>query len=260
MLLKIKDHAINISENIGEWREAVDYLHTGATILKKTIRAYQRFRRNPLGYLSSRPKAFQKRLDKNPIADAIGADLSVTFGVMPVIGQIVDVMDHLHRLDPKFSRFVVTKSVTGFEEAAGLYGGSCSHAIKMSSRTIVYVDFITQADGIAPINVPEAIWAGIGFSFMVDYFIGVGDWLAAFSALKDIRHLGGTTTYKTSEVLKDDRSLVDWTTVTGGSITTQRFSRGVVQSIAIPPFPARKNSATLRKLQLASEILYTLRQ
>jgi len=61
---------------------------------------------------------------------------------------------------------------------------------------------LNRAFGLGLVDVPDAIWELIPFSFVVDYFINVQDWINSMNVRPEITVLGSWTSVKDSLIYK----------------------------------------------------------
>lgn len=124
--------------------------------------------------------------------------------------------------------------------------GLVKNRVTLKCFATVSGEYLVSANELGLINIPTVIWETIPFSFVVDWFLPIGDWLNAQTALLGIT-LSDVNTTRTSYTTFDCR---DMTSYNGGHTwTTYSYSRGscsgrrLIMSRTtggIPPIPAVK--------------------
>jgi hypothetical protein len=282
MRLKIKAHAVNLADTIGEWRESVEALESGANLVKQAydaakkrkeqraaeaVRSSRKKARRPnrktmRGLLKKR-KLSTKELVLGSIDDVIGADLAIKFGVKPYLSLADDLQAKLAAVATEgvVRRLVVT--VPGSRSGTAAFGHfTYEWSTTTSKRAVVYVKIKPYNPVWTAGNPLEALWAGTTLSFMVDWFWDFGSYLSSIDAMNDVDWVRGTLTtrkFATAKGVKSDLNLESNPTYVSRSI-----QRDVITSIPIAQLPSVRlpeaDLNSLGKLVSSMEILYGLRR
>lgn len=263
--LKLMDQQVSYAESIGEWRESVTALKGGADILRRSWRAAKtimrsRRKRRTMWRLFKREFSLdESEKSKWVTQDVISMHLAITYGVRPVVGLLEDTIARLNTVSSRAMRVVVTVPGTGYGYTSGPQGGGVKFTGESSSRCIAYVWFKPNAKDFTAGNIFESIWAGLPFSFMLDWFVGIGAYLQSINELTFIDKVTGTVTYKRQGVAIDDTVRVNGV-VTPGRYHYRYHTRSVIGSIPMPTKVRFKLPANWDNLVSSMEILTQLRK
>lgn len=122
--------------------------------------------------------------------------LELQYGWLPLLGDIYAIGNELFR-DPAFkvrTTFhdnVFNRTRTASSEPFGFLKSTfeCRDHYRhtLVTRFTVTSDFVTTMDNIGVLNPSLVAWEAVPFSFIVDWFIPVGDWLSSLTALKGLK-------------------------------------------------------------------------
>lgn len=220
---KIQSDKISFAENIGEWRESVDMVHSASNVVQKAWRITKKVWRQR-GVRRKARAMFRGIFSRDPVnrfelQDVMAAHLAIKFGIVPIIGQTYDVVTALQRVKTLKRRHQVTMGKTTTKGIPGLYGGSYDIRWEKSIRAIAYVTYDWESSDFTAGNIAEAIWAGTKLSFMADWFFNVSSYLSSFNAMNGVTSLQGVLCERQRVIGRDDR------------LDTTRSSKAVTTSI-----------------------------
>lgn len=243
--LKIKDEVVNLGATLVEYRETANMLLHFAKGVKGAW------------------DIFHGRLPKNrkrlTPCDIAAAQLGYSYGVAPLASDLFDsALALTSRLDKPIYRRVVSRDVISGKVDAYDKKGSW----QVSDRAICYVQLDPNRVSFSLGNPLENAWEGIPFSFVVDWGIGVGDWLSSLDALKDVKSVIGTVTKKQRYFHRYDKPLGaedEWIT-SKPFVRYRSHERAVVNSVPLPGPPRWDPSRSWRTIQNALSLLTVVNQ
>lgn len=206
-LINLKDQKFNtgvaLAEASGVATMAADFMRSVTKIRRDFIngdlrKAYSRFRRK-YGFISW--SAFKRQYGASLGRAELLSKLPNTwlyyhFGVKPTLADIHAAHEDWFRRHAVPGRNTLDGTVRGSakyrSERRGDGGGAYPHAVdlhqldRQSMRVYLTVrpknEFIARLAQQGVTNFPEAVWNGIPFSWAVDYFTSMGDWLSVLDA------------------------------------------------------------------------------
>lgn len=159
------------------------------------VRDQNRFRRNTSWY---RPAFDHRRLSGNLASDW----LAFQYGIVPLLHDVVDTAEHYAQraLDaekdptkPMLVRFTGRAKQT--KDYVGGVGNGIRGSIKHQARTTmnfkVNVNYLRQAQQTGILNLASLGWELIPYSFVVDWFADVGDYLNRISYTAGLTFVDG---------------------------------------------------------------------
>jgi hypothetical protein len=276
MRLKIKEASYNMADTIGEYRETVDLFGSSVKhVVREAENAYDRlprvFRRKvkmlstPVGLLFRGIRGESALMKKKwVVADIPSTYLGASFALAPTLSTVHDAMVAVgrHANGPIKKRFVCRSSATNTDTIPGIYKGEALREIYHSRRLICYVSYdpASLTDWTAG-NPAEALWAALPFSWLVDYFVNVGDYLSSLDAMKGILSIRAVETHRVHAFQLDSRvNTSSKSSVTkAGAWTIDAYKRTVSNSLPLPTLPVWKPSVSWRKLTYPVAILASLK-
>jgi hypothetical protein len=257
-----------MADTIGEWRETAEAVEGGAKALQKAYNFVKKLKNTPRKFW---PKVlmgkWRRRKTLKP-DDINTIYLVTTFGVLPWMNLAQDAIDALNsgNVKPPRRRFTVTKKAQRVYRTTGKSGGELVATSEIVKRAVLHVRYKPNLSNFTSGNIAEALWAGVPLSFMVDWFISVGDWLSAIDALDGVESIIGTVTTHSRGSFVDSR-LQSSSPSSGGTGYVMREGRGsvkvynrqVVNTVGMPLTVEWKNSASYGKLISSLAILRNLR-
>jgi hypothetical protein len=271
---KIHGDLVNFADTIGEWREAVTMTEDFARLAKKSVRMARMMLRS-----SHKRKAWKLYFkdvvgydpqDRYDLLDLMSADMMLKFGVVPQISLLHDTVEKLNyvslmgvRRAYSFSRTAEdSKEIDG--KLAGGYGGTLRTEEKVNVRGKAWVVLDPSRGSFTAGNLASAIWAGTRLSFMLDWFLDVGAYLEAITALEGVRSMKMyVTTRRTTkwiDKVKTRPEVTGYTCPRPGRTTKVSHYRQVYDTVPFPRAVETRSSATWGKLLSSVEIFTQLRR
>jgi hypothetical protein len=251
---KLEDEVVSLGESLFEYRETCGMFVAAANTVVDAWKQYRKLKRLKFGRMLN-------------IRDVAATEVISVLGINPLLGTVYDVCDVLqNRLEEPVYRKVVANVAQEDRRSITQYGGVTEGTWKTSQRAILYFDLDVEARRIEIGNPLEIAWELVPFSFVVDWFIPIGDWLGSLDALKGVKQVWGTVTQRQSYT-GTDSSRTDYLglndlkqkVLVPGAITAAYHKRWVQNSVPVPVPRWWKPSASWKKLMTASSLLYLLR-
>lgn len=244
MRLDIKDLTVNLGASLAEYRQTASMFSDAASTIGSAWRDWRKLKRG-----------------KITTCDIASAELTASFGVAPLLGDVFDSVNALQNrfLRPIYKRFVSTASEKGSINESGTfhYIGSWS----TSERAIVHVQLQPNDYPFTLGNPLEVAWEVVPFSFVVDWMIPVGDYLSSLDALKDVLGVNGTVTRKEREYVTAEYTLKlneGWETESLASNLYESHERKLISSIPLPRVPKWDPSTSWKAITHGVSLLRTL--
>jgi hypothetical protein len=269
--LKIMSREVSYAENIGEYREAVQYVKDGADVLKRakdTAKWLWRQRNNRKHIVrrlinSGAMGQYNKDGLRDPkvIQDVLGTHLAIQFGIKPTIAILEDTMIQMNqtRLARRL-RVQVTVQGRGSGYTKGIVSGAAVCQGIVSKRAIAYIKLKDNVGDYTAGNIGEALWAGTRLSFMVDWFLDVGSYLKALNTLTSVDSIVGTVTTRRNASTVDTRiSNTPWEVTLPGKIEHLTTWRDVFTSVPLPSRVNMRLPSNWGQLASSVEILLSMR-
>lgn len=228
----VKEPAAYMGVFLGEMKETLSMLRSplkGLTDFIRDRRKWERYRgRKPKG--STRNQQARNRTTRESLSDGVKAAsdcwLEARLGWRPFLLEADAIMNELANGD--FSERQTARGQSSASESGQTSGWrNCygvevycveSSEVKCSVRTgILYEARVTpqQRFGLTWEAIPVSAWELIPFSFVVDWFVNVGDYIQAMTPKLGVKHLAGWTTVHTvcnsERVSSNARFYTDWT-------------------------------------------------
>lgn len=270
---KINDFQVSLADTIGEWRETAKAVRGGAYALRRAYRFFRRLRRMPRHRWPRELKHLWQRRRTLTFGDLPSKYLAIQFGILPWVQFAVDSAEALERAATKglMQKFCVTRNVDWSKNFGSPLGvGAAVAQMNKSVRAVFYVRYRPYTPDFTAGNGLDALWAGTPMSFMVDWFISVGDWLAAVGALNNVESVRGTVVTRTRKSVVDTRPS-GYTYVGGlagfpvieqrGTYMRQEYRREAASVIGLPLTLEWKGPTSngFGKLMSSLAILHSLR-
>ena len=160
------------------------------------------------------------------------------FGVKPLVHDVLDAArSYGYKAGrPKLIRVSASGRVTSHGKAPDAWTQNSERQVRKSIVCYLQTDEVTDESGM--LDLPGIIWERVPYSFVVDWWIGVGAYL---SALHVARAVNGRTQFCQTSVDKQtigpvsSGSVYQITTTNGGFSTTVHMIRTVSGYLAVPP-------------------------
>lgn len=221
---KIRAGDLPLGESIGELRETIEMLRSPLSALRKffvddntrNLRLLKAFVLNR--YWESESKKLLGRTGIASIEAATGTWLELRYGLRPLISLVQDVVDRIRdkqveAFDPEKIRSVRSNLEFGpiqtwTDPVINPSGRVCarSHCLVedeyVSSASVQYrqsekASFLDSL-GLTPRHLPEVAWELTRCSFVWDWLISIGPWLASLRINPGVEILGNTVGFKHS--------------------------------------------------------------
>lgn len=195
-LLKLKDMKVNFGEALAESRSTVRHLaHTASTLAQAMLYARRgRWDRvHKMFGLSGRPLASGKTFSSRW--------LEYQFGWMPLMSDIYGTAELLKQgLREKAQLFSVQRTLTDIEQAkpngtAIRAFGSSTRRTRVKLYAQVSDQEISRLTSLGLLDPLQVGWALVPYSFAIDWFLPVGNFLEALGATRGLTFIGGHRTY-----------------------------------------------------------------
>lgn len=278
-LLKLRDQKINLALNAVEMSKTAEGVAKSATKIYKSLRAFKNGE-------FVRALSVLGLTTKNKGKDAASSWLEMQYGILPLMGDIHGAYEEVTR---KPRNHGMRKKVTAQEELSrstsesgipsGIDGfsGDLKFNATASGKLVLWFEVdnpaLLAASSVGLTNPLEIVWEITPFSFIVDWFLPIGDYLGALTASQGFKYLGGCWTTKTTQMnqrwLTPLAAFVSgtdpWVTVypscSGRRITVAKsIDRIPVLVLPEPPLPSLEDSPLSVKRALnALALLRTLR-
>jgi hypothetical protein len=240
--LKIKDKKINLGTSIVEYRQTARMFNNFANGLKSAWDLYR-------GRL---PKKLRRRIRP---CDIPASYLTGTYGIEPLVN---DLFDSITELNSRMTKPMYQRSTsTSTRKSTDQHGGTFT----VSEKAVAYLKKTHSHSAFTLGNVGELAWEVIPFSFVVDWGIGVGDYLSSLDALDGLEFLSGTVTTKVEYQQSNStynlplyHNIVD----SPAKVTYSGISRAVIGTIPLPSRPNVGFSASYRRLTNAVALLWAV--
>lgn len=246
---QLEERLVNVAETLYEWRQTISLAQTVAQQLTKVYRFYRGARKGKFAHANDVPAAW----------------VATTFGIQPLLADLFDASEVLMtRLDEPIYLRLRTKLTQRMQYAVSTAYGDMDGEWKKSQSAVFYVQTDVPGHRISLGSPWELAWELIPFSFIVDWFLPIGEWLGALDAAMRVTGTWGTVTTKRSYLGTDRRRNSNWVASSTycsshGIAKSDYHSRKAYWEIPYAPFVAKtKTTASLMKLATAVSLLTIL--
>lgn len=237
--------------------------------------------RNPFGALASIGKRARRAKRKHSswrnrtVRDYVSANwLQYRYGIMPLVYSSQDIVKALESLAHRKARYTARGSASdsGSATRQDSYTGTwiCTRDVLTQRDVTARVGIIYEHDfsstfGLRARDVPGAVWEIVPFSFVLDWFFNIGDFIEAIVPKGGVQVLGSWTTLEDKHTTQGDTSSVfnqalkpnstslsDPTSLEVLTQTAKQRSRGHRIAIATKPLPFNGNLGKKRVLDALS--------
>lgn len=259
-LQRIKNQSANLAQSLAEHRQATDMLFGAARDIVKTFHSLRSGRA---------PADFIRQL-RNPDTRSgrrlANRWLEYQYGWRPFMSDVDGVCRQLskHLLDGYPQYFTLTDEQTApVEHSSSGRKGKGRETVKRKVRVRFKVSnsSLKAVSEIGFTNPALLAWELIPYSFVVDWFIEVGDWLSAFDALVGVEDAKISRSYEYE--LEWDQTLVSsgYTKIVGNpnvKINVKDRVRLGVGSLTPPAYPAIGEGLSIIRAANATALLRQL--
>lgn len=256
--LKVKDDVINLGATVAEYKQSARMFGSAA---RGVLNAWRAFRRGKIS-------------KKWTTCDISAAHLIYDYGVAPLMSDMYDSIETLRlRLEqPLFKRYFFKQKLPHYECDASLnllsgISDGVRHTVVDGSQYIaanVKLD-PEKASRFTLGNPAEITWEIVPFSFVIDWFIPVGDFLIALDALMAVDEISVSISRK---VVQTDT----WTGTMPNDYNGNRVGikqqphshyvtheRIATSTVPLPSLPKFDLNATVNMLLNATSLLHVVR-
>lgn len=143
--------------------------------------------------------------------------LFYAYAIMPLILEIKQLIGHIKEIEPRAVHGRARRSFSGSHVITdSYYRGERRHVGYVSSHVRGYVTIVDPYKKLLSefgfTNIATIIWERITYSFVVDWFINIGSWLASLTALDGVI----VTDYNETITTKNGMSVSDFQSTNGG--------------------------------------------
>lgn len=258
----IKGLRQNVGNYLVELRDTVDLFSDTAKLLRDAYRCLRR--------RESRSCNRLRKLISGGKVDRRAAEvlLMVDFGINPLLSDLAESIDRLNSrvVKPIFTRVSTTQTAKGsgsedyIDETQNYYGWhqKAQWSWEVSDRAVAYIRILPGTSEEFTLGNPfEALYEATPFSFMVDWFIPLGDYLTALDAMTGIELVECTVTRRV--LVNGNYSAVapEGNLHKRGSFGHKSYKRSVENDVPAPSLPSFDPNVTWRKLLDAAAIART---
>jgi len=255
LLSKVRNREIDLGVSLGEYRETASFV-AGAMV--KTAKSYKQLKRGDVS------GALQTLTGKrnNRWADIPGAAsntwLAYSYGLKPLIKDVSDAVKVLDKglrdpSRPVVVRESMVKSVSGSASDNGEYHDSISGSVRVSGKVEFWIEnpVLYTLEQVGFVNPLSVAWELVPFSFVVDWFVPVGDFLTNVIPPQGVEFVSGCIAYR------GEGTHVGWTTINYASgwytsMEEREIFKGRTPLTSFPRYSTKVPDLSLSKNQIAS--------
>lgn len=248
---KYKQHDFNLGTFLGELPEAAALVASAGISVFSAYREVRKGRFHKAVTILRKANADRGRTFKVDKTSA-SAWLSLQFGWLPLIGDAYSAADAYRAgaTRPKVTKIRAHKTLKRTVPTGGKTRGGLKYVDSLietyTKRVILKTTYQPSAyDQLGLTNPALIAWELLPFSFIVDYFIGIGDWLELHTILPN-----RSTTYVNTQFFRGEMNGISQNPVNSGywfkpeqiacRVNTLHLTRSITGSPVIPP-PRLKN-------------------
>lgn len=267
---KIKRQSVNLANVAVEARKTVDMIGSLASRLARLLLLVKR----------GRLLAASKFLFPNTAKEMANEWLLFQYGILPLIKDIQGLVDEIKTYASKSRkvRYVATAtydikeredfSTTSGIKSVGYYSSTGKLVVKYRLEATVTDKVLEDLNRLGITNLATGAWEAIPFSFVVDWFLPIGNFLNRLDALqgwtvsnvtmttfskvkhKYVRHIGGTS----SDGWTWEDATIGW------ELDNVECKREILSSLPSMPFPSFKSPLSTLHIANAIALLIQLRK
>jgi len=255
LLSKVRNREIDLGVALGEYHETASFV-AGAMV--KTAKSYKQLRRGDVS------GALQTLTGKrnNRWADIPGAAsntwLAYSYGLRPLVNDVADAISVLDKglrdpIKPIVLRSSKTQQVHGFATDYGYYHDIVDGSVRVSGKVEFWIDnpVLYTLEQVGFVNPLSVAWELVPFSFVVDWFIPIGDYLTNVVPPQGVSFVSGSIAYR------GDGTHIGWTTIPYGwytSMEEREIFKGRIPLTSFPRYSLKVPDLSLSKSQITSGI------
>jgi hypothetical protein len=257
MRLKIKDDVINLGASLAEYTQSVRMFGSAARGVADAVRSIRKLK-------------FMKR---RSVCSLTSAHLIHDYGIAPLLSDVYDTVETLRlRLEqPIYKRYHVFGKTDRWkysdEKSMGDKGYVERYASSIGTQSVVaYVELDReQASRFTLGNPAEIAWEVTPFSFAIDWFIPIGDWLISLDAMKAVKNIDVSITQKMKKdlyaICHGEDNLGNYVAASAqpAYYKMRTHERHIADHIPFPPLPKPSLTGSIDRLFNAMSLLTTVR-
>lgn len=264
---RVKALRVNLASDFAEYHESLrlgeDIAHRLVGFVRKAFELYR----------SGAWRTFRRTLYRDrkvhSFMDIPSAWLGLNLVTVPMIMTLVDIINKLN--DPNNARPILRiirfgkRIETHDLPVTDQYGGKMIAHYLSTERWKVFAVVELEAnkglwnDNFTPGNPLEWAWEAIPLSFVVDWFIPIGNYLSSLDAYKGIAGVWGTAASRNRTVVTRARRPPPIVTETEGSLVYSRYNRTAFVGGPQTSMPHWEPHPSVTKLVTALSLLVTMR-
>lgn len=263
---KVKDLRVNLATDLAEYREGVRAATDVAHALTRAVRLAKQMASS--GSVRGAARAFARGRVHRDWRSVPSAWLGVNLAVLPAISTLSNVMDALNNpanARPiirriKFSKTEEFDDTTFYDQWGVKMTGHYLSRVKQWVKAFVELSPSKSlwADNFTVGNPAEWAWEATTLSFVVDWFIPIGNYLSNLDAYSGITGIWGTASNRTRTAVSGAKRPVDKYVETTGSILYTKYSRAAFTSPPALTIPKWDPHESVKKLTTALSLLATM--
>lgn len=273
---EVKNEAFNLANDIGEYRQTVDMFRTNARRLASAFRALRRgdirsVGRNIQLRLSHR-SALVRKGPKDFARNAGSYWLEMQYGWLPLVSDVYDAVEHLdNSIDGQVLRKKASRtSRSGYsEERTGAGITMYNEASSTKNRARIILEYRVDRRALVSLNdwgvtnPLDLAWELMPYSFVVDWFLPVGNYLSRLDAFLGVTFVRGTQStlrdsyLKRSYYAKEPPVGYDFQWSVGGEDSWHYtdYVRTMLSAFPSVPLPRLKNPVSPKHIANAISLL-----
>jgi len=258
LLSKVRGREIDLGVALGEYRETASFV-AGAMV--KTAKSFSQLKRGDVsGALRTLTGKKNNRWEDIPGA-ASNTWLAYSYGLKPLVNDVASAVTILEKglRDP--SRPVVvrassTKSVSGLVSSSGVYHDRIEGSVRVSGKIEFWISnpVLYTLEQVGFVNPLSVAWELVPFSFVVDWFVPIGDFLTNVMPPQGVSFVGGYIAHR------GDGTHEGWTTIPYGQygwytwMEQREIFKGRTPLTSFPRYSMKVPDLSLSKSQIASSM------
>lgn len=251
--LQIKDQKINLAQAVAEYPQAQRMFANNATTIANALRALRRGEMKKVFNTLGLPR---KKL-RGTVSNRW---LELQYGWLPLLSDLHGAVEELQQsLQRPRTRRVTARATSQVELDVqnGWYPhlqerGTIHAEAKATAKAVCYIQQESLAASRLGVTNPlNLAWELLPYSFVIDWFIPIGNWLNSLDAGIGLGAIRGTVTTKTKYVATNHRV---------GVYQYETYSRSVFYDLPAAPLPRYSPSVGFGKVTNALALLSQLKR
>lgn len=279
VLLKLKDQKANFVQIYAEWNKTSDLVTGAATSIYKSYRNLRRGNfaqaARDLGVTASKRgrRRFNRNYARNQEDAAASGWLELQYGWKPLLQDVYGAAEHAARSMAPVMRSRVAKKkrlTTAETEVSKRTADGRSYALtedKSGTFDVQYVVHFHTAASLAHsasqsglLNPAQVAWELLPFSFVIDWFLPIGDTLKALDATVGLVFDSGCVTYFEKQQVVARQIATAGISDVSWSVTRTRVDRFKLTDFPTVSFPRLKPPFSVTRMFSALSLLSTFRK